>query len=510
MASPDNIRILKNTGILYIRMLILMLLGFYTSRVVLNSLGVVDYGVYNVVGGIVSVFSILTTAMSGTTQRYITIALGENDIDKLKDTFSVSLSIHIIISLIIFICIETFGLYFLYNKAVIPEERMNAVFWVFQISTVTAIFTIINVPFNGTIIAHEKMSAFAFFSIIDVIIKLLICFILPYTSFDKLIIYAILLLISSIISFVCMQIYCIRKFTESRYKLSWNKHMYKSMFGMTSWSLFDKIVYISFSQGITLITNVFFGPTINAASGIASQGSNVVRQFTNNFQVAINPQITKSYAQGDLENMHKLIIRSAKFSCFLMLYLIIPAFFEAETLLRIWLGNVPEHAALYFKLSLITMIMHTIMNPLIVSNMAYGKVKLYLVVTNAIHILILPLTYLCYKMGFIPESSSFISIIIFIISILVGVRILQKQIGLSFIVFIREALIPILITYTLSTLIPFIISETLSWNNIIRLFVMIISSIISTSIVIYFAGLKKEERKLILELIRKKIFKIKI
>lgn len=320
MASPDNIRIVKNTGILYVRMLILMFLGFYTSRVVLNSLGVVDYGVYNVVGGIVAVFSILTTAMSGTTQRYITIALGENNINKLKETFSVGLSIHLIISLILFICIEILGLYFLYNYAVIPKDRLTAAFWVFQISTITAILTIINVPFNGTIIAHEKMSAFAFFSIIDVVTKLLICFILPYTSLDKLIVYACLLFISSIINFISMQIYCIKKFIEAKYKLSWNKGMFKSMFGMTSWSLIDKVAYIGFAQGVTLVTNIFFGPAVNAASGIASQGSNVISQFTQNFQVAVNPQITKSYANGDLENMHKLIIRSAKFSCFLLLY----------------------------------------------------------------------------------------------------------------------------------------------------------------------------------------------
>lgn len=489
-------------------MLILMFLGFYTSRVILSSLGVVDYGVYNVVGGIVSTFSILTTAMSGTTQRYITMALGENDINKLKETFSVSLSIHLIISFLLFICIEVFGLYFLYNHAVIPEERLSAAFWVFQISTISSIFTVINVPFNGVIIAHEKMSAFAFFSIIDVVIKLLICFILPYTSFDKLITYACLLFLSSIINFASMQIYCIRNFIEAKYKLSWNKTIFKSMFGMTSWSLIDKIAYIGFTQGTTLVTNIFFGPAINAASGIASQGSNVIRQFTNNFQVAINPQITKSYANKDLENMHKLIIRSAKFSCFLMLYIIIPAYFEAETLLKIWLGNVPKHAVLYFKLSLIFSLITAISNPLEISNMACGKVRNYLVTKNLILLLICPITYFIYNIGGIPEASIIINIVFFLIALLVGAKILQSQIGLKFSSFLYEVFLKITITAIFSSLLTFCIYILYDKNYIIKLFIIVLTSICSTSFFIYIVGLNNKERLFITERIKSYLKKI--
>lgn len=508
MASSDNIRIVKNTGILYIRMLILMLLGFYTSRIVLNSLGVVDFGVYNVVGGIVSVFSILTTAMSGTTQRYITIALGENDIEKLKETFSVGLTIHLIISLILFICIEFLGLYFLYNFAVIPEDRLTAAFWVFQISTITAILTIINVPFNGTIIAHEKMSAFAFFSLIDVVIKLLICFILPYTSFDKLIVYASLLFISSVINFASMQIYCKRKFTEAQYKLSWNKNMFKSMLGMTSWSLIDKIAYIGFAQGVTLVTNIFFGPAVNAASGIASQGSNVISQFTQNFQVAVNPQITKSYANGNLDDMHKLIIRSAKFSCFLLLYLIIPTYFEAETLLKLWLKNVPNHAVLYFKLSLIMTLINAVINPLQTSNMACGKVRNYLLARNLILLFVLPTTYLIYKLGGIPESSVIVNILIFTIAMIVGAKILQTQIQLKFSLFLHEVVLNIITITILSCIVPFLIHTYLD-NGIVRLIIMTLASIISTSLFIYIVGINNKERQFISEKIKsnfKRIF----
>lgn len=494
MASPDNVRIVKNTGVLYVRMLILMFLGFYTSRVVLNSLGVVDYGVYNVVGGIVSIFSALTTAMSGTTQRFITIALGENNIDKLKETFSVCLSIHIIISLIVFICIEILGLYFLYNHAVIPEERINAAFWVFQISTVTAILTIINVPFNGTIIAHEKMSAFAFFSIIDVVIKLLICFILPYTSFDKLIVYAILLFISSILNLAFMQLYCIKNFIEVKYILSWNKELLKSMFGMTSWSLIDKIAYIGSAQGITLLTNIFFGPAINAASSIASQGSHIISQFTINFQVAINPQITKSYASGNLENMNKLIIRSAKFSSFLVLYIIIPAIFEANTLLKLWLINVPEHAVLYFKLALFIALINAITNPLLTSNMAYGKVGNFLLVRNFILLLVFPISYFIYYIGGIPESSAIVNIIMYSIALIVGALILKSQIKFKFTFFLREVILKTVIILLLSSITPLIVYKLFDGIDFIRLIIIIISTIISNSICIYLIGIDNEER----------------
>ena len=507
MTSSDNIRIVKNTGILYIRMLVLMFLGFYTSRVVLNSLGVVDYGVYNVVGGIVSVFSILTTAMSGTTQRFITIALGENDINNLRKTFSVGFSIHIIIAIFLLICIEVFGLYFLYNYAVIPKERLSAAFGVFQISTLTAVLTVINVPFHGTIIAHEKMGAFAFFSIIDVVIKLLICFILPYTSYDKLIIYASLLFFSSVINFACMQVYCVKSFIEAKYKLSWDKKLSKSMFGMTLWSLIDKIAYISFNQGITLITNVFYGPTLNAALSISTQGSNVIRQFLNNFQVAVNPQITKSYANKDLKNMHNLIIRSAKFSCFLLLYLIVPAFFESELLLTIWLKNVPEHTILYFRLSLFIIVIYAITNLLNVANLAYGKVKKYIMYTTSIQLLILPTVYLLYKMGFIPEVSHIVHLLFFLIMLFVSTKILQKQIELRSAVLVKNVYIPVVKVYILSYFFSYIIYSIFINFQWLRFFVIIFSSIVLNSLFIYLFGLNKMERLHVLEILKKKVLK---
>lgn len=298
-----------------------------------------------------------------------------------------------------------------------------------------------------------------------------------------------------------MQIYCIKKFIEAKYKLSWNKGMFKSMFGMTSWSLIDKVAYIGFAQGVTLVTNIFFGPAVNAASGIASQGSNVISQFTQNFQVAVNPQITKSYANGDLENMHKLIIRSAKFSCFLLLYLIIPIFFEAEILLKLWLGNVPDHAVLYLKLSLITSLINAIINPLQTSNMACGRVRNYLLARNLILLLILPVTYFTYKFGGIPESSVIVNISMFTIAMIVGAKILQSQIQLKFSLFLHEIVLNITIITILSCIIPFLIHIYLD-NDIARLIITTLSSIVSTSLLIYIVGLNNKERQFISERIK--------
>lgn len=501
--SANNKRIAKNTMMLYVRMLVLMLLGFYTSRVVLNSLGVVDYGVYNVVGGIVSIFSILTTALSGTTQRFITIALGKNDLNKLKDTFSVGFSIHLIISFFVLICIEIVGLYYLYNYAVIPDDRMAAAFWVFQISVLTAILSIINVPFHGTIIAHEKMSVFAFFSIIDIVVKLLICFALPYTVYDKLILYAILMCISSVFNFLCMQIYCVRNFVEVRYKLSWNKQMLSSMFGMTAWSFFDKIVYVGSVQGIVLLTNYFFGPIVNAALSIVTQGCNAVNQFVQNFQVAINPQITKSYSKGELENMHKLVIRSAKYSCFLLLYFVNPAFFCAETMLKVWLENVPQHAVLYFKLSLVLSLINAIINPLQVSNMACGKVKKYFIVRDSILLLVLPLTYYVYEKGGAPEFSVIVNIVLSTIVMLVGLKVLQSQIDLSFFSFFNEVIIKVVLTTILSVFFTLLFFEFCSANEYLKMIMTLIFATIATSLCVFVIGLNYKEKQFLCDYINR-------
>ncbi len=336
MSATDNKRIAKNTLLLYCRMLISIPIGFYTSRVILNALGVIDFGIYNVVGGIVGTLSVLNGAMAGATQRWITIALGEGDEANLKKVFSVGLTAQLIIGLLIFFVIETIGLWYLYEHAVIPEERMNAAFFVFQVSAVTMFLTILNVPFNGAIIAHEEMGAFAFFSIVEVIMKLVICLVLSYTLADKLILYSVLLFASYLLNFSAIQLYCKKHFVEAKIRLGWDKKMYKEMWTLAFWTISGNMAYVGYTQGVTLLVNMFFGPAMNAAVGVASQAANIINHFSMNFQIALKPQIMKNYAQQNYKDMHVLIYRSAKYSYFLMLIFTVPLFYEAPYLLKLW------------------------------------------------------------------------------------------------------------------------------------------------------------------------------
>ena len=352
MPSESNKRIAKNTLLLYVRMFFSMLVGFYTSRVVLNALGVVDYGIYNVVGGIVGMIATLYGPMAIATQRWITFALGKGDREFLKKVFSVCLSSQIIIAVILFIVIEFVGVWYLKTYAVIPIERLQIAFWVFQLSTVSILLTIINVPFYGAIIAHEKVAFFTGFAIIEAIMKLIICFALCHSPIDKLLLYSILLFLVSCLSFMLMQIYARKRFEEAKLKLGWDKQLYKEICSFAAWDIIGNLAFIGYTQGITMLINLFYGPALNAAAGIGAQATNLINQLGGNFQTALNPQITKYYASGDLENMHKLIFRSVKFSVYLMLIFIVPFFYEADFLLQIWLGKVPDHSVAFMRIGL--------------------------------------------------------------------------------------------------------------------------------------------------------------
>ena len=314
--SDNNKRIAKNTLLLYVRMLFMMGISLYTSRVVLNTLGIEDYGIYNVVGGVVAMFGFINGSMSSATQRYITFALGKGDKQRLQTVFSTTLQIHTLIALIIILLGETIGLWFLYNKMQIPADRMDAAFWVLQCSIISTVVMIVSVPYNADIIAHEKMSAFAYISILEVVLKLMIVYMLVIFSFDKLILYSFLILSIQVLIRFCYSIYCNRHFEETKYKNVWDKSLFKEMTGFAGWSMFGNLAGVLFNQGLNMLLNVFFGPVVNAARGVAVQVQNAVQQFVGNFQMALNPQITKTYAQGDLESMHKLMYRSAKFSFF--------------------------------------------------------------------------------------------------------------------------------------------------------------------------------------------------
>ena len=311
--SENNKRIAKNTLMLYIRMLFTMGVSLFTSRVILQALGVEDYGVYSVVGGIITMFSFINGGMVSATQRYLTFEIGKGNLLQLKKVFSTSLQIHALIALIVVILGETVGLWFLYEKMVIPADRMTAAFWVYQCSIVASVVSIMSVPYNADIIAHEKMSAFAYISILDVVLKLAIVYILYISRWDKLITYAVLILsIQVAIRYVYTR-YCNKHFEETHYHHQLDKSLFKEMFAFAGWSFWGNLAHVLYTQGINMMLNIFFGPVVNAARGIAVQVQTAVQGFVGNFQMALNPQITKNYATGNLAQMHSLMFRSARF-----------------------------------------------------------------------------------------------------------------------------------------------------------------------------------------------------
>lgn len=485
-----------------------MAVGFYTSRVVLNALGVVDYGIYNVVGGVVGSLAVLNGAMAGATQRWITIALGKGNEENLKKVFGVGLTAQAIVAVIVLMLVESLGIWYLYTYAVIPEERMDTAFWVFQISAVTMILTILNVPFQGVIMAHEKMGAFALFSITDVVMKLVICFVLFVTSFDKLLIYALLLFLAFVINFICMQIYCYRKFVEARLHFMWDKVMYKEMWGLAFWTISGNLAYVGYTQGTTLLINFFFGPAMNAAAGVAGQATNIIVQFSNNFQVALNPQITKNYAQENYQDMHKLMFRSSKFSYYLMLFFAVPLFYESHFLLKLWLSNVPQHTVLFMRLGLFIAMLMAVRNPLTTAAMANGKLRNFQFVVNGILLLVCPVLYGVYKLGAFAEASSIVFLIFLFIATIASAYMLRKMVLLNFKEFIYKVLFVIIRITVLAFMLPCIIYLALpeGWT---RLFILSIASGLWSIGVIYMFGLDAGERNFIKSLILKFITKIR-
>ena len=505
--SQKNRKIAKNTILLYMRTLFTMLVSLYTSRIILNVLGIDNYGIYNVIGGTISMFSIFSGSLSGAISRFITYGLGEGDIEKLKKIFSTSVSIQIGLAVFIFILAEIGGLWMLNSKLNIPADRMYAAHWVLQFSIFTFVTGLISTPYNACIIAHEHMKIFAYMGIFEVVMKLLFVVGLYFSPFDKLIVYSFLLFLIALILRMIYGIYCKRKFEECTYQFIIDKKLLKEMTGYACWGFFGNASYMFNTQGVNIIINLFFGVTLNAARGIVAQVEAAVMQFVNNFTTAISPQITKSYASGNREYMFTLICRGTKFSFFLLLIFLIPIEFEAETLLKLWLGNVPEHAPLFLQLSLIGAAMVLLGNSSYTAIMATGIIRNYQLVVTLVGCMVFPLTWVAYKLG-LPAMTTYI-IYIVIYGILNGIRLLfmRKLLGFRIRTFIRDVLCPILIVTISAVIVPGIISISTS-PSVFRFILLTGISIISTAACIYTGGLTHNERKTISMKLKNRISQI--
>lgn len=491
--SDNNKRIAKNTLLLYFRMLFTMAVSLYTSRVVLNTLGVEDFGVYNVVGGVVAMFGFINGSMSSATQRYITFALGKGDKTWLQTVFSTTLQIHTLIAGIIVLLGETVGLWFLYNKMQIPADRMDAAFWVLQCSIVATIVMIISVPYNADIIAHEKMSAFAYISILEVVLKLVIVYMLVVFSFDKLILYAFLLLAIQLLIRFCYSIYCNRHFEETKYRHVWDKALFKEMTGFAGWSLFGNLAGVLFSQGLNMLLNVFFGPIVNAARAVAVQVQSAIQQFVGNFQMALNPQITKTYAKGELGDMHSLMFRSARFSFFLLYFLSLPVLFETNFILTIWLKTVPENTVVFLRIMICTSLIYTLSNPLIIANQATGNVKKYQAICGSILLLILPVSYICLRLGCPAYSVFIVHFVMESLTQMVRMILLRPMIGIRVRDYFNHIYTQVLVVVGVSIILPTLVYLNIE-AGIFRFVIVGLFCVVSVSTAAYLLGLSANER----------------
>lgn len=491
--SDNNKRIAKNTLFLYFRMLFLMGIALYTSRVVLNTLGVEDYGIYNVVGGVVAMFGFLNLSMSSATQRYITFALGKGDKQRLQTIFSTTLQIHTLIAGIIVLLGETIGLWFLYNKMQIPVDRMDAAFWVLQCSIISSVIMIVSVPYNADIVAHEKMSAFAYISILEAVLKLAVVYMLVIFSFDKLILYAILILAIQILIRFCYSIYCNRHFEETKYQHVWDKALFKEMTGFAGWSMFGNLSAVLFGQGLNILLNIFFGPVVNAARGVAVQVQNAIQQFVGNFQMALNPQIMKTYAKGEMSEMHKLMFRSSRFSFYLLFFLSLPVLFETNFILTVWLKTVPENTIVFLRIMICTSLIYAIANPLIIANQATGKVKVYQAVCGTILLMILPVSYVCLRLGCPAYAVFIVHFVMESIAQLARMIMLRPLIGLRIRDYIYNVYNRVLVVVAAAVVLPGLVYFNMG-DTVLRFFAVGFACVISVSASAYLLGLSANER----------------
>lgn len=505
--TANNKRIAKNTLLLYGRMLLMMLISLYTSRVVLSALGVVDYGIYNVVGGVVSLFSVLSGSLTTAISRFITFELGKSDILKLKKVFSTALLVQLALIIIITLLLETIGIWLLNSKMIIPSSRLTAANWVYQISVLTFAVNLWTVPFNATIIAHEKMSAFAYISIFDAVAKLLIAFVILVNPFDRLIYYGILVFVAGIVQQILYMGYCSKNFEECKIKLYYDKQTLREVFSFAGWNFIGASSAVLRDQGGNILINLFFGPAINAARGISMYVNVAVTGFVTNFMTALNPQITKNYAAGEFQYMFNLIFQGARLSYYILLILALPIIFTAPYLLELWLKIVPDHAVNFSRLVLVFALSECLASPLVTAMLATGKIRNYQIVVGSLQLLNLPLSYLFLKMSYPPEVIFGVAIVVSIICEIARLYILRGLINLPVGDFLRKVYLNVIIVSIIASIIPLVFYNYIQIINLSSFIFLAFITETCTLISIFYVGCNKDERTRVVCFVKNKIRK---
>lgn len=507
MSASNNKRIAKNTLVLYIRMFFNMVVSLYTSRVVLYTLGVSDFGIINVVGGVVAMLSCLNGSFSSSSSRFITYELGKPDFGNITKVFSASMTIHIGLALILFILLETIGLYLVLNKLVIPEGRTTAAIIVYQLSIVTCMVNITQVPYSATIIAHEKMDIYAYVSIVEVLLKLTVVYLLVISPIDKLVFYALLLCILQVLIAIIYRLYCMKKFSYIRFHLYRDKDILKPMLGFSGWDMYGTVSTILSGQSINVIQNTFWGTLVNAAIGVSESVKNSVLGFTNNFLLASKPQIVKCYASGNIKEMENLAINTGRFSFLLLFLFSCPLILECEYVMKLWLVEVPEYAVIFCQLSLVYSLVSVMFQPCIQCIHAVGKMKLVSFITGTLFYIMIPSAYILLKIGYGPIVPYCSNIVIISVISVVYLIILDKYVpSFSKRNYLYGVCFKALLIASISSIIPIVIHIFMPVSFYRLLYVSIVSCFI-LSVCTFYIGMSKDMRARILQFIINKMKK---
>lgn len=497
MAEPisDNKRIAKNTMYLYFRMLITMVVGLFTSRIVLNTLGVEDYGINNVVGGVVAMFSLISASISASISRFLTFELGRGNMEQLKKVFSTSVTIQFILAAIIIIIAEIVGIWFINNELVISPDRLDAAHWVFHCSIISFAVSLISTPYNASIVSHERMNVFAYMSILDTILKLVIVYMLYISPYDKLKTFAVLGLAVTILMRILYGWYCKRNFEECTYHFTFDKKLFKSMFGFAGWELVGSSAAILRGQGSDILINIFTRTTVvNAAAGVAASLTGIISGFVGNFTMAFNPQITKLYAAEKFDELTKLLYMGCRFAPYLMLIIALPVMFNTKYILELWLGIVPDHTVAFVNITILFMFNELISRPLITAKLANGRIRNYQIIVGGVLLLTLPIAYIALVLGAPIEAVFIAKLLTSMIAVYVRLYMLRGDIpGLSVSHFLFKVYFRVVIVGLLSA-IPPLITLYFVPEQPIQLIATSAVAIISSIIVIYFIGCNHNER----------------
>lgn len=504
--SSNNRRLAKNTMSMYVRMLFLMFISFYTSRVVLRTLGAEDFGTYNVVGGVVVMFTFINSAMTTGTQRHLSFELGISG-GNVGRIFSACLNIHLLFALFIIILSETVGLWFLNTKLNIPEGRISATNYVYQLSVLSCVFNIIRVPYNAAIIAYEKMSFYAYIGIVEGVLKLVIVYLLGFAPCDHLIFYAVLMSFVIAIVSVCYYLYCRVNFREIRYRKVCDSQLYKRLINFSGWALFGSVANMAKNQGVSFIINIFYGVTVNASIGIANQVNAAISQFVAGFQQAFNPQLTKVEATKDREYQAKLINMTAKYSYFVMLFCSLPILYNLDYILSFWLGKYPAYSKDFCFWIVIASLIDTISGPLWVTIFATGKIKKYQILLSSLMLLILPFGFFCGLFGLEPYYIFMIQSLLNLMFVFVRLYTLRKLIEFNIGSFVKEVFCPIAqVSFLVVTIIYISNLFIIDPIGFMQFIVQSLSIILCEIPIITYVGLSSAERNKIIILVKTRLF----